>query len=211
MPETEPQPQPSSLPIITSEVSDRLLNDLGLNVDSKTASIVAGITGEISSPRNNLEDITSEVFADLISSNKGLAEVINSVLDEKLPDSYSKDGTLKGMAIVIKSFHYMQNYDLLQRFGNLQPNDISLARQILENSFLQKNQDLSILQRLLKLPQIPEQQTNLNESLKKVQPYSSARKERFNTGAVTAYRLLETLWPKLYPPTQTSPPPQPAV
>ena len=182
MAEFEPKPQLSYLPIVTSEVTDRLTEQLGLDIDKKTASIISNIrTGEIKSPGNNLEQLATEVFSDLISSNLSLAKITNNVLSERMIP-FEANGTLEGMMLVLKAFDYMKESDLLQRLGSLNSDDLALAQQTMERSFPKKDQTMSISQRLLTLPRIPETQIDLNECLKKAEKYSTSVAQNFRGG-----------------------------
>ena len=204
MPETEKPPQPSYLPIVPSEVTNRLLQDLGLNKDSAAQPV------EI---RDRIKSLTSGVFSDLIASNPDFAKDINSLLNERYSLVHSVDSALNGMAIVLKTFDYVKESDLMLRLSSLQPDDLRLAKQTLEDSFPKKDEDVSILQRLLSLPKVPETQVSLNECLKEVKPWSYLAGDTFNEGAAAMYKTLGVLWPKLYPPqapTQT-PPQQPTI
>ena len=114
------------------------------------------------------------------------------------------------MAIVLRAFDINSGFDLMQRFGGLQPEDLSLVRSILQQSLPAREQDISILRRLLTIPQLPEQQINLNYIFSKL-PRSAGhfRKEYVVEGAAAMYSILGHLWPKLYPQNQTAPPQPP--
>jgi len=183
------QPQPPRLPIVPSEVTNRILEDV--------TSI------------NAMDELTLLVFGDLVDSNKNLAEVINKCLVERF-NQPTAEPMLNGMAIIIQVFNHTQDFSLFQKISGLQPDDLDLAKQTLEKSFPPKEQDMTTLQKLLELPRIPEQQISLNECLKKTEVHSHGLRSHVREGANAMYKTLEVLWPKLYPP-QTPPPPQPTT
>ena len=154
------------------------------------------------------KSFTTDVFFDLIRSNRQLGEIVSKVFDETYGTIGNANSALKGSAIILKAYDYMKNFDLLSRFGTLQPNDIILAQQTLEQSLPKKGENLTIAQRLLKLPIIPETQVDLNECLKKAGEFSLYRRH-FKEGATAMYKMLEVLWPKLYP--NPTPPQQPTT
>ncbi len=204
MPEAEPQPQPIHLPVATPEITNRLLKTLQIDLPGeKRRYTTAGEKGFLG---NNLASLVTDVFADVMSSNRKFPEHINSILNERM-SIQEAENALRGMAVVIKVFNEMQEFDLVPRLGKLQPVDIDLAKQTLEQCIPSKDesQSMTSLQRLLKLPRIPEQQVSLNECLRKIK-FDLMTARGLDVGANAMYKTLEVLWPRLYPPqapTQT--------
>lgn len=199
MPEFEQPRQPSVLPMVSSEVKNRIIEDMG--------------GANPNDPLPNRSEFSENVFADLLNSNRTFVEAINDVLAQRITDQipgiavFKQDAFIEGMAIVIKAFDYTMKSDLLLRFASLQADDIHAAREALEASIpKQEEHTISIVQRLLTLPRIPDQQIDLNECINTAGRFNPVFQRQITTGATAMYKTLGALWPKLYPP-QTAPPP----
>lgn len=190
--EAEQPPQSSSLPIVSTEVKDRIIEDMG------------GANPNNLAP--NLNTFSENVFADVLNSNRDFAQVINDVVTQKIThenpgtSAARQDALIEGMAIVLKAFDYTKQFDLLPRFARLEPDDLNLVKQTLEASIPSQEHTVTILQRLLNLPRIPEQQINLNECINTAGKSTSIFQQQVTTGATAMYKTLEVLWPILYPP-----------
>ena len=196
MPEFEQPPQPNQLPIVTAEMIGLTIVDMG---------------GEKSTFVDR-QAFSENVFGDLLNSKKDFVQMVNDVLAHRITHqdpqlkAVKEDDTLEGMAIVLKAFDHMKEFDLIPRFTQLKPDDIDLAKRILEESIPSQERSVTILQRLLNLPRIPEQQVSLSECLRSVGKKDAILSQReIFSGGSAMYKILEALWPKLYPPQTPSP------
>lgn len=171
-----------------------------MNTDLKTDRIVQGISGKFpESPYNLIESSTNNTFYDLIVTNRGFATVINESLAKASLNHYEHNAYADGMAIVLRAFNINSSFDLLPRFSKLQAEDMELAGTIIQNTIIPSSR-LPRLTRLLKLPQMPEQQIALNELIGKASHYDFGQDQQVREGATIMYKILGHLWPKLYPP-----------
>ena len=209
-PEQEPQSQP--LPIITDETSKRLVEDFGLDINTNTQRIVQNISGEtqLSTHEIATQQATS-VFNDLLSSNPDVVKVIYEELkkgkltSDTLPNNQLLiDSATAGAAMVLKAFDIQNNYGLLTNFSKLTETDINTIRSIFEKSF--STQHTTILERVLNTPRIPDQQVALNSTINNLAKdywgYPGLRSNYgsyVNLGALSMYRSLGAVWPKLFP------------
>lgn len=99
------------------------------------------------------------------------------------------------MAIVLKAFDYTKEFDLLPRFAGLEPNDLNVIKQTLEESVPSQEYAVTILQRLLKLPRIPDQQINLNECINTTARSVRLFRQQITTGAAAMYKILTFFGP----------------
>lgn len=199
MPETEPQPQPSTLPIVPLEVTNRLSEYLNLDWDYNIPQVPEGRL----SPSDAIDSLTTTLLA-----NRQLP--VTTIIDILRKNTYAhhdaKDAA-KGMAIVLKTFDLMEKSGLIERLSSLQPDNISLAVNTLEQCFPPKKQSMTLSEQInYIIPEIPKQQKSLNQLIGKAKEHIGLEGRSFDQGATGMYKILEALWPKLYPP-QTPPPP----
>lgn len=200
-------PPPRALPIISEEIKNRLLEELGLDIDWKTQEILRNTGKEIESPRQKADSLINTVFNDLIGSNRGFVQVIFEDLSNKTTFKSETDDRTMGMAIILRAFDEYFDFDLIPRFGSLLQEDLNLTRRIIREDLPPKGEEESLLGRLLKMPRVPEQQIALNEILRKAKKTSSFNPGSYvYEGASIMYQILGHLWPKLFPQNQTTPP-----
>lgn len=203
--EQEPPP-PRRLPFISEETRQRLLEELRLDTLPTTARVLEGITGERQSDRVELVGgMTQDIFADLISVNRPLAEEIN-----KFTANYGAifgQARLEGMALVLRAYDIELEHDIIGRLANLYADDLMEVEKVVGVRTI----GMTTLQKLLTSPRVPEQQVALNYMVKAASIYMLSPSEAI-IGAGQMYALLTKWWPKLYPPqpsSQPESPPQP--
>lgn len=201
------QPPHTFLPVISDQTSQILLEELGLDKDTKTRQIVSDISGERGiHPIIAIEDWTMSVFSSLADYNKPFVEIVSLVLEKRYVNIHGRvmsgcvDAASKGMAIVLQSYHIETGRDLFSRFQSLSEEDLSEVGKILEESILPTSQAVSLLRRVLNTPKISEQHVNLISCVNKTAEEAIITgKIQFKEGAMTMFRVLSHLWPKLYP------------
>lgn len=136
--------------------------------------------------------MAQNIFADIIDVNSPLAEEMNKSIIH-LPISVT-DSRLSGMALVIRAYDLDLEHDLIPRFANLGKEDLGIINETVKTNTI----DLSILQKLLNMPRIPEQQATLNSIIKESSKHVWIPSE-LTIGAGQMYALLSKWWPKLFP------------
>src|SRR3989344_1383603 len=191
--EFEPTPTSSSLPIISDEVRDCLMADLGLDVDDASRRIVAGITGESpEDPRLRASALVESVFNDIRVTNPnfvlGTLDVLKGI---KNYWDFRIDGFTIGMATVISAFDKMSNWSLTDRFDRLNQEDVEEALKIIRDTASSGIKG-SILERVISGPRIPNHQINLNQFITKLIKSTSLipQATTMRAGAGAMYKIL---------------------
>lgn len=198
-------PQPSPFPAITVETRTKLEEELRLNEDHKTASVVASITGERPlSSVNALGLLTETVFGRAMAYNRGFVQEIFQSLKEVYTegnyfDGYKAEAATKGMAVVLQAYQIETREEVLSGLGNLKEEDLLEVKSITRETLASPaGLGVPTLQRLLEAPKIPEQNTELNLCLNKAAERGTLFHELLlRDGGVAMYRILSRMWPKL--------------
>lgn len=190
-------PPPRSLPFISEETRQRLLEELGLQTPPTTLRVFEGITNEKQlTPSELVYGMTQNIFVDIIDVNRPLAEEINKSTTGVTPVII--DARMAGMALVIRVYDLELEHDFIHRFVNLDAEDLGIVSETVKAG----NWNQSILHKLLTTPRIPEQQVALNSIVREASRDVMMPGE-FIIGAGQMYALLLKWWPKMFP-NQTS-------
>lgn len=132
--EIEPRPQ-GGLPFISDTTRQRMLEELNLDTDLKSQAIVAGITGERKPYSGELlEAMTIDTLASLADINRPFVQAVQEAIKTGLRFGHMRDHRdecAEGMAVVLRAFNMEESFDLLERFTNLQPEDIARVNQVI--------------------------------------------------------------------------------
>lgn len=210
----EPQPLPVTIPILPGEAFNQLRQ--ALNMDYFQSPVTSG-----EPPGRLIDDLAFNTF-DKISSLGG-AIFVKAISDELQAINTTLEGTTyrykidyetKGMALVLRAYELSLGIDLLTNLGRLQGEDLERVRQIIRDNTPRAGTTTTILEQVLSEPRIPEQHAFLTSFLNEfINLGESAMVDpRFTKGgAVTMFKVLTALWPKIAPQTSEPPdlPPQP--
>lgn len=197
------------LPIITSETKQRLLEDLDMDIPEQSRKIVDSIRGE--HPQhwwNTVQEFTQNVYADAIESNIGFAQTLNDIFKASNAGMTSLEYQLIGAAVILRAFDIQTGFDLIPSLSRLRDSDLDLMRQVAQKILPDgMRHDITIIDKLLMMPRIPEQQIDLNDSIRQIAGKNEIIGSSFKTGANVMYTLLSFLWPTLqgHSPQQTNP------
>lgn len=202
----EQEPRPQALPIISEQTRNKILEELGLDMDQKTKDIISSITYEKKPPVYNLrQEMAERVFSGLVTVNRPLVQALQEAIKDDLyfrHEAPYRSECAAGIAVVIRAFDIESEHDLIGNFQNIDAGDIARIKEIFRESlWSEKMQDL--LERILRIPRIPEQQINLNSIIDKTAS-SLGIEEPLRSGAGIMYKILSEFRSKLFPRGTTS-------
>lgn len=198
-----------SLPIISDEAGQRVIEELGMDVDGRTQGIIAGITGESKLPPGVMRgNLALDVFTRIAGVNPDFVRTVQQAIKNNLYAgvAHNRSACAEGMAVVIRAFDVESDFNLVNNFANLQQVDIQRANEIVAQALGGKKEGKDLLEEILETPRIPEQQITLNRVVTKATQASGSGQRQVNLGAAAMYKVLAEMRPKLYPPKAPTPP-----
>lgn len=205
------RPQQVHLPVISEKTRQKLLEELGLHIDLRSAQI-AGI--EYVNPVAALINLPESVFGSIIVHNSKFAETIlrslNEVYSSERASYMDVDAATKGMAVVLEAYQLETDHGVFSLLDRLNDGDLTQVHSIIRDVFTHSSgAGTPILERVLNVPRIPEHQINLNFCLNEAsEKGENIFKRQAVQGGVAMYRVLSHLWPKLSGSIPPSPPSQ---
>lgn len=203
---SEHEPRPQALPIVSDQTRDKILEELGLDTDQKTRDIISGITHEKTPSIYKLrEEMAARVFSGLVAVNRPLVQALQEAIKVNLyfvHEAIYRSECAEGIAVVIRAFDIESEHDLIGNFRNIDADDIARIKEIFHESLWSKEMP-DLLERILKIPRVPEQQINLNSIINRTAS-SLGSEEHLRSGAGIMYKILSEFRPKLFPRGSTS-------
>lgn len=202
-----------TLPVISSEVRDRLFQTYGLDQTPKDRSIIERITGK---PETNPDKLilrdTLEVWGDISRINREAALEVQKLFSATKEGPFVTNSRLAGIAVIFRAYDFQSGNNLLSNFNLLTPSDIALMKEAI-NSALPKPGD-SLLDIALNQPRIPSYHIDLQEVINEIGKQISPNLygQEFRTGAAIGFGILEKVGRKLLPqqkPPESSPSQEP--
>lgn len=190
-------------PSINEDVRNRLLEELGLDVDPGTRSVIQGITGELQPILSErMEDLAKTVFQDIAQVKPEFVRTVVEVQQDLPGKGYisNKNYFAIGMAVVARAFALATDYRLIDRMAVLDEEDLAGVKNIVSEIYT-VTEGKTILEQALEAPRIPDHEINLRHCVDKAMGRGYYSKIYGQMGAVAMYRIVAQLWPKLFPPT----------
>jgi len=196
-----PDQSPQFLPQISEETRTRLTEDF--KVKPREHRIYPTESWE--QVRTASQGIAETVMESLAGYNPQFVQMLFNTLHTTFETETKQmpmtiDGYTVGMSVVLHAFNIEDNFSLLERFSELDRNDIQGLQGRLEQQ-LQATTAPTILERTLKAPRIPFEQVNLNAIVNQVsEAHGQFTSSAVSRGGAVMYEGLKTLWPKLHKP-----------
>lgn len=210
-PTPPPEPGKITVPQISTETRDRVIEIFGLDKTQKDRGILDGITGrKTEQPGKAVLDDSLEVWGDVARINRNVATGIQTVFTERRNSGpnlgkMSEDSILAGMAFVLRVYDFQSNNQLLDNFNRLDTTEIEVIQEIIRESISVTNKN--VLDQALSQPRIPSYYIDLNQLINTVLQNNSQAYlygSHFRVGAAVGFGILERVGGKLLP--QQKPP-----
>jgi hypothetical protein len=194
-----------SLPMISDETGQRVIEELGMDAPREVL------------PYEKREAMAVDIFSNLAEINSEFVKTTQQAIKDHLyaGTAYNRSACAEGMAVVLRAFDIQSDYKLINNFSNLQAEDLPRVSAVIEETLGNPDSERDLLERVLRIPKIPEQQIMLNKVVTKATQASGLGAEQVRVGAAAMYKILAEMRPKLYQSNPSTPPmsmpPQPGM